>query len=100
MADASECHWRHAAQRWARIDDATSWWTGQNGLTVPQPNELEQLQCEVARQLAEWQRCATLHLVAYNRAANRCQSWDARLGGFAGFISAIVGTAAAGSEGA
>jgi hypothetical protein len=43
--------------------------------------------------LADWQERAMLALFAYNRAANRCKSWDTRVGGVVAVLTAVIGTA-------
>lgn len=43
--------------------------------------------------LVDWQQRATLALFAYHRAANRCRTWHARVGGAAVILTAVIGTA-------
>lgn len=48
---------------------------------------------DVQRLLFGWERRATRALVAFNRAASRCRTWDVLLGGGSALLTAAVGTA-------
>jgi hypothetical protein len=47
---------------------------------------------EVDLLLADWERRSLLAVLAHARSANRCATWNVRLGGLATALTAVVGT--------
>ena len=46
----------------------------------------------VLKLIARWQHRAAVALFSYNRAANRCRTWDTRIGFVVAVLTALIGT--------